>query len=299
MKWLKRFSQAVDYMEQHLDSDISYEEAAKIACCSINYYQRMFSYVTGLSLAEYIRRRRMTQAAFELQNGKEKVQDIGARYGYVSPASFHRAFQAVHGVSPSAARKPGTELNSYPRMHFSVSVSGGEGLRYRLENRDSMRFVGLCLPLPNDISQYETHYGRLWKEAAADGMLHQIIALNRKQNQTVCGLVSDMNSGNPIYYLAVETDQPKPDLMSEIILPAAKWAVFTYYGKQLLTYEEANRRFFTEWLPFTDFEAAQIAEMKVYPADEAFARPFEYCSKCEFWIAVKNEAEIRETEEKI
>ena len=289
MEWLKRFSQAIGYIEQNLDSEISYEEAAKIACCSTNYFHRMFSYVVGIPLSEYIRQRRMTQAAFDLQNSNEKVQDIGAKYGYISPASFHRAFQAVHGVSPSASRLPGTELNSYPQLHFSVSVGGTGRLRYRIEEREAMRFVGVTLPLPNNISQYEKHYGKFWKELAANGMLRKIIELDGNMDSTVCGLISDVDPRNPLYYLAVQTDKPKPRNMSEIVIPATKWAIFTYFGRQLLTYEEANKRFFTEWLPFTDYEAAQTAEMKVYPAREVFTHPFEYCSKCEFWIAVKNE----------
>ena len=291
MEWLKRFAQVIEYIEQNLDGEISYEEAAKIACCSTNYFQRMFSYVVGLSLSEYIRQRRMTKAAFDLQNGQEKIRDIGSKYGYVSPTSFHRAFQKVHGVSPSAARISGTELNSYPQLHFSVSISGMNGLRYRMENRDAMRFVGATLALPNNISQYEKYYGRFWKESAANGTRHKIIELGGDTNSTVCGLISDIDPQNPLYYLAVQTDKPKPQNMSEIIIPATRWAVFTYFGKQLLTYEEANKRFFTEWLPFTDYEVAQTAEMKVYPAHEVFTRPYEYCSKCEFWIAIRKEQE--------
>ncbi len=291
MEWLKRFSQAIDYIEQNLDSEISYEEAASIACCSMSYFQRMFSYVVGLPLSEYIRQRRMTQAAFDLQNGKEKVQDIGAKYGYISPASFHRAFQAVHGVPPSAARLSGTELNSYPRLHLSVSISGTNGLRYRMEKKDAMRFVGVTLPLPDNISQYESHYGKFWKESSTNGTLREIIELNGDMDSTVCGVISDIDPCNPLYYLAVQTDKPKPYNMSEIVIPAAQWVMFTYFGKQLLTYEEANKRFFTEWLPFTDYEVAQTAEMKVYPAREVHTQPFEYCSKCEFWIAVKKEHE--------
>ncbi len=67
MEWLKRLSKTIDYIERHLTSEISYDEAAKIACCSTYYFQRMFSYVAGISLSDYIRRRKMTQAAFELQ----------------------------------------------------------------------------------------------------------------------------------------------------------------------------------------------------------------------------------------
>lgn len=287
MEWLKRFSKAIDYIEDHLTDEISYEAAAEIACCSKNYFQRMFTYVTGLTLSEYIRQRRMTLAAFDLQDCSLKIQDIGAKYSYISPASFHRAFQSVHGVSPSAARSSGVELNSYPRIHFSITVSGTEGLKYRIEEKAAMRFVGTSISLPNDIAQYEAHYGEFWKACAKNGSLQEILALNTEPEASICGLVCENTPKKPMYYLAVEIDKTKPDQLQEIVIPASKWAVFTYFGKQLLTYEEANKRFFTEWLPFTDYEVAQIAEMKVYPAAEVAKHANEFCSKCEFWIAIK------------
>ena len=52
MEWLKKLSAAIDYIENNLDSDLSYEEAARIACCSVFYFQRIFSYVAGISLSE-------------------------------------------------------------------------------------------------------------------------------------------------------------------------------------------------------------------------------------------------------
>lgn len=289
MEWIKRFSHTIDYIEQNLDNEISYEKAAQIACCSINYFQRMFTYIVGLPLSEYVRRRRMTLAAFDLQNSNEKIREIGAKYGYMSPTSFHRAFYSIHGVSPSAARKEGTQLNHYPRIHFSISVSGTECLSYRIEKRDEMRFAGVTIPLPNDMSQYEKVYGKFWMSSARNGMLKRLIDLNGNLDSTICGLISDVDPQNPLYHLAVQTDKLIPKDMSEIVIPATQWIVFTYLGRKLLTYEEANRRFFTEWLPFTDFEVGQIAEMKVYPAREVYENPLEYCSKCEFWIAVKNE----------
>ena len=104
MEWLKKLSAAIDYIESNLEGDLSYEEAAQIACCSVFYFQRIFSYVAGISLSEYIRRRRMTQAAFELQRTDAKVIDIALKYGYTSPTSFNRAFQSIHNISPAAAK---------------------------------------------------------------------------------------------------------------------------------------------------------------------------------------------------
>ena len=92
MEWLKNLSNAIEYIEDNLDKEISYEEAARIACCSTYYFQRLFSYVSGVSLSEYIRKRRMSQAAFELQRTDKKVLDVALKYGYTSPTSFNRAF---------------------------------------------------------------------------------------------------------------------------------------------------------------------------------------------------------------
>ena len=124
MEWLKKLNAAIDYIEGNLDSEISYEEAARIACCSTFYFQRIFSYVSGISLSEYIRRRRMTQAAFELQRSDSKVLDIALKYGYTSPTSFNRAFQSVHGITPAAARKMGSILNALPGTAFFRSSDG-------------------------------------------------------------------------------------------------------------------------------------------------------------------------------
>ena len=147
MEWLKNLSKAIEYIEKNLAGEISYEEAAKIACCSTYYFQRMFSYVAGIPLSEYIRRRRMTQAAFELQTTDSKVLEVALKYGYTSPTSFNRAFQSVHGISPISAKAQGSVLNAYPPIRFSVKIMGGNVMPYRVEEKEAMRIVGIRIPL--------------------------------------------------------------------------------------------------------------------------------------------------------
>lgn len=93
MDYLQRMNDALDYIENNLDGEIDYEIAASKACCSVFYFQRMFSFIADVTLSEYIRRRRLTLAAFELQNSKVKIIDLAVKYGYDSPDSFTRAFQ--------------------------------------------------------------------------------------------------------------------------------------------------------------------------------------------------------------
>ena len=124
MDWLDHMNAAMDYIEAHLADEISYDQAARLACCYTYHFQRMFSYLTGVPLAEYIRRRRLTLAAFELRGGKCKVIDVALKYGYESPEAFSRAFKKLHGAMPLAAREAGVPLKAYPRMRFHITIQG-------------------------------------------------------------------------------------------------------------------------------------------------------------------------------
>ena len=104
MEWLNNLSKAIEYIENHLYQEISFDETARIACCSTYYFQRIFSYVVGISLAEYIRKRRMTQAAFELQRTDKRVLDIALKYGYASPTFLKERLNSVHGFFPLEAK---------------------------------------------------------------------------------------------------------------------------------------------------------------------------------------------------
>lgn len=103
-EWIEYINRAVDYIEENLDGEISYERLSQIAGCSIYNFQRMFSYIADKTLNEYIRNRRLTLAAFDILNSKVNIVDIAMKYGYTSHDSFTRAFQKFHGVLPSKVR---------------------------------------------------------------------------------------------------------------------------------------------------------------------------------------------------
>ena len=153
MEWLERLNQSLDYLEENLSGTISYERAAQIACCSAFHYQRMFSYIAGIPLGEYIRRRRMTEAAFDLQTKGSKVIDAALKYGYESPTSFNRAFQSVHGVSPASARTEGVILKAFPRISFKISIRGDAEMNYKIQTKDAFRIVGVKKYFPMDVEE--------------------------------------------------------------------------------------------------------------------------------------------------
>lgn len=127
MEWLTKMNAALRYLEDNLQGKVDYLEAARIACASLRRFQRMFAFVTDMTVDEYLRRRRMALAAQELLATDIRVTDIAAKYGYESPDAFTRAFRAFHGVSPTEVRRTGA-AREYPPIQFCVEVRGGDTL---------------------------------------------------------------------------------------------------------------------------------------------------------------------------
>lgn len=145
MGWIEGLNDAMDYIEANLEGDLDLAHAARLAACTEGQFRRMFSYIAGIGLMEYVRRRRISRAALDLSRG-ERVVDVAVRYGYGSPTAFNRAFRDVLGISPSEAKRPGAPLSVFPRLSFSLAVTGAEPLPWRIVPWDGMRLVGVSLP---------------------------------------------------------------------------------------------------------------------------------------------------------
>lgn len=287
MEWLKNLSNAIDYIENNLAGEISYEEAAKIACCSTYYFQRMFTYVAGISLSEYIRHRRMTQAAFDLQTTDMKVLDVALKYGYASPTSFNRAFQSVHGISPISTKTQGSVLNAYPPIKFSVKITGGNVMPYRVEEKQAIRIVGIRIPLTLDMEENKKLVPPFWSKALNNSQFPEICNLSNQSPEGVLGVTACQSSDEIYYYIAAATDKPTPEEMFEYEIPAATWVIFESDGRFKESIQSIFRRFLTEWLPFSGYTYAELPDIEVYPISRE--RPQEGHS--EVWIAVKKERE--------
>ncbi len=282
MEWLDRLNDALTYMENHLDGEISYETAARLACTSVYHFGRMFSYILGIPLSEYLRRRRMTKAALELQQGG-KVLDVALRYGYESPTAFNRAFQSVHGVTPSAAQKPGTILKAFPRIGFQISIKGEVGMEYRIVKKESFRVVGVrdpiqITPLPDksgvgkdfDPAEVAESFERVplfWQETAERGKIAQICSMIDKEPLGLLG-VSDCSDegGSNFYYIAASTDKPVPEGMYECKIPACTWAIFPGEGLPS-SIQDLMKHIYAEWLPASGYEWANAPDIEVYLDD--------------------------------
>lgn len=146
MDMLNQLNAAMDYIEAHLCAEWDLETAAGIACVSSDSFLRFFSYMTGMTLTEYVRRRRLTLAAADLQSGNTPIVELALQYGWDSSAAFSRAFVRQHGLSPSHYRKYGGSLKIYPPASFHITIKGAKEMDFRIIELNETKLLGLSRP---------------------------------------------------------------------------------------------------------------------------------------------------------
>lgn len=289
MDWLTRMNGALDYIEDHLTDEINMEVLAQRAGSSVFNFQRMFSFITDITLAEYIRRRRLTLAAFELQSSDRRIIDLAFKYGYGTPDSFARAFQNLHGVTPSAARNKNVRLKSYPRLTFHISIKGDEELNYRITNTEFKQVFGKSITIENDENPYEV-IPRFWSEFQEDGTYQRICRTagfepysGTSLNAAIYVYKNDESYRQKyMIFTALNPGVVVPDDLEVLSIPALKWVIFSeaYENVEDSTVAIQNlwKRVFSEWFPTSNFVVADGPQLEVYP---------ENSNTVEIWIPVK------------
>lgn len=173
MEPLHLVRQAIDYIEEHLTGTLEIEDIARAALSSRYHFQRMFHVLTGFTVTEYIRNRRLTLAAEELAGTDCRVIDAALKYGYESPEAFVKAFQRLHGVTPSAAKKRDMKLKAFSRISFHIEIKGECELNYRLVEELESTVIGKSIVIHAD------PYKEIPRSAIKSGMTALTTGLTR------------------------------------------------------------------------------------------------------------------------
>ncbi len=284
MDWLDRMNAVMDYIEEHLASEISYDEIARLACTSAYHFQRMFPYVTGVTLSEYIRRRRLTDAAFMLQHTDAKVIDVALRYGYESQAAFTRAFKSLHGVTPAAACDAGVSLKAYPRMTFKISIRGDVEMEYRIMDRPAFEMFGVA----GQINGWEDPFEAVPafnRKCDEDGSVDEMNALLGRFHDTYLhAALYDFTEEGFQYMICYYLPEGMaiPEKFKKLSVPALTWAVFTM--PENITIKEFRRRIWREWFPTSGYEQAEGPEFEMYYGQAAHGNAI-----YEVWVPVRKD----------
>ncbi|MBK5427509.1 AraC family transcriptional regulator [Bacillus sp. TH30] len=287
MDSLKNMNAAMRYIEDNLTHEIDFKEVAKIAFCSEYHFKRMFSFLAGISLSEYIRCRRLTLAAFELKDSNAKVIDVAIKYGYNSPDSFTRAFQNLHGITPSEARSTIRSLKAYSPMTFQLSIQGGSEMNYRIEEKDSFRIIGITKRVPIVFNGVNEEIASMWKSLTPQS----IQTLKMLSNVNPNGIISASTNfsegrmeekGELDHYIGVATTKDCPKQFKQLEVAASTWAIFEAVGPFPDALQNVWGRIYSEWFPSSNYELAEGPEILWNEQKDVTSPNF----KSEIWIPV-------------
>ena len=273
MEWLSAIRAAIDYMEKHLTDDISAQDVAGQVFLSPFFLQRGFSLMTGYGIGEYLRNRRLYQAALDLQRMDEKVIDIALRYGYETPESFTKAFSRFHSATPTQVRD-GAAVNVFLPLKIKLSIQGGHQMEVKITPMFPFKVIGFQKVFDNENAYAEIP--KFWDEIcekyaanvyagnAPSNPYEQALMDNCIGEYGIC--IDDIGGGKFRYLVAGKyTGGDVPEGMIVYEFPRCDWAVFDCIGPIPEALQTVNTRVFSEWLPGNpDYELCGNASVEWY-----------------------------------
>ena len=221
MQWVDRMNRVIEYLEAHLADEIDPAEISRMMACPYSVFQRSFAPVTGIQLSEYVRRRRLSCAAYDLQNTNHRVLDIAVKYGYDSADAFAAAFKRMHGIAPQEARTAGAVLKFHTRLRFTFMIAGVDEMNYRLLHREAFDVLGIRRTTP--------YGGGTWGIVKEDGTAQLL--------QEIAGHSCDLglcfgfdDEGNNDYMCGISYAGEDRAGFDRFHCPSAAWLVFTAKG---------------------------------------------------------------------
>lgn len=279
----------MDYIEESLMEDLSVGKMAKQLGISEYHLKRTFSFIAGISLAEYIRNRKLTLANEKLIHG-EKVTDVAFAYGYQSVEGFSRAFREFTGSLPSEVFKT-QQQKTFPKLTFYIDVRGGKSMDVKIEKKPGFHLVGVTKQVPiqfmgvnnaiQELAQSITPQQRAEMREVGDLYPNQILNASYKFDEQ---RMEEKGSLTHLIGFATSKENPYVDL-EQVEVASHTWAVFPNTGAFPKTLQDTWGRIYSEWLPSSNYELVEAPEISFTKYEEN--QPNVYS---EIWVAVRKKA---------
>ena len=293
MEWLTGIRSAIDFIENNLENDISVQDVADKVFISPIFLQRGFSLMTGFSVGEYIRNRRLYQAALDLVNTEDLVIVIAYRYCYETPESFTKAFSRFHGVTPSQVRNS-TPFKPFLPIKINLTVQGGNNMDYMITSKAGFKVIGFQKVFDSETSYAEIpkywdeicgkYANNVWAGNAPANAFEKAVADNNIGEYGIC--IDDIGGSKFRYLIAGKYEGGEvPGGMEVFEFPVGDWAVFDIFGPCPGALQSVNTKIFTEWLPGNpEYEISGNANVEWY---DCMSKPNDKDYHSAIWIPVK------------
>ncbi|MGX7394717.1 AraC family transcriptional regulator [Carnobacterium mobile] len=283
---IQNLNQLMDYIEEHLTEEMSIGKVAKTVGISEYHLKRTFSFIAGISLSQYIKKRKLASANVELIDG-EKVTEIAFKYGYQSIDGFSRAFRDWSGYLPSEVSENKVQ-KSFPKLTFYIDVKGGSSMEFRIEKKDKFNLVGITKVVPiqfegennaiQELAQSITESQRNEMRELGDVYPYQF--LNASYNFDEERLEEKGNLTHMIGYATTKRNHYSD--LEQTSVESNTWAIFPNQGSFPTTLQETWGKIYSEWLPDSNYELVKAPEISFTKFDNNQNNLYS-----EIWIAVK------------
>lgn len=256
---LHELNHVIDYIEDHItDDNLSLEIISEYAGVSDYHFRKIFFYLSGLTLNEYIKNRKLSEANKDLLNG-EKVTDVALKYGYQSMDGFTRAFKKWSGFLPSDSIKKGIS-KSFPKLSFIITVKGGISMEFRIEDKQAFNLVGVSKRVPMQFQGVNNEIVKL-AQSITDEQRKEMHSLQNIEPYEIinASYEADANflkeEGDLTHLIGVlTTENEVSNLLEKVPVKACTWAIFPNEGPFPSTLQETMAKIYSEWLPSSNYE---------------------------------------------
>ena len=258
-------NEMIKYIEEHINEDIDYKKLAEIVGVSEYSLQRIFMFLTKISLSEYIRKRRLSKAFEELKKSDIKIIDLAIKYQYDSSISFARAFKNLFGITPSECRSNNKEYKMFPIIQFN-STEFYKGLSYEIQEIDEIViYCKKTKATTHDDFLYNIR--NLYKEIKDNG-------LHKKFNEDGQYGITIIEDNDYTYLVGCKINYENTE---KFIIPKGKYAVFNVGSREQKDIDETEINIISQWLPSTIYEIEQELYVEEY-----------YKNNCYIYIPIKD-----------
>lgn len=252
---IRKLEQIIDEIESNITENIDFSELSRKMGISLYEFRRIFSFVVGCPLSEYVRKRRLSLAACEISSDKAvSLLKISEKYGYSTEAAFSKAFRDQHGISPAVCQRGGAPIKLFTRPKFEFSLGGRSTVSLSVIEDGEFSIHGLVTTSPyTDTCCCDAAWNEFY-DSGADGKISGdtiYASYHSLGDNVVCAI----------------GERRRADADSEII-PAATWVCFTMDTTDDDVVNKKYSEILYELLPSANMRRREgIPTLEVFPVD--------------------------------
>lgn len=271
------FNRTIDYIESVLTDEIDEKKIAHLSGYSYPMFCRIFSILANYPLSEYVRLRKLTNAAIDLREGTERVIDIACKYGYESADAFTSAFKKFHKYTPSEVRN-GAVFKVFSPIRLSLTIQGGKNMDITIEKKDAFKIAGL-----KAVGIENSKCPDIWDTLFQKYSDEELEKLGSGQAYGTCYEPSNKNTINYMAAYDVKDVERAKELGLDILeVPEAEYAVVKLKGAVPSCIHKGWKYVVEIFLPEQGYKHAGTPDFEVYKDGDMDSPEYEM----ELWVPI-------------